>query len=183
MTARSAEGRASYANRIVKLAVRPPGTGGDAAESMILTTMAVTYHTKETSTFLLSATLTAANQNSTDAPGLYRSCPNGTPKFARRELTPSFSVHVFLLSLNARKTMPWIFTVLQHDNPVQTRYSRQTVRNDNSGSSLHQILQRGLNQLLTFRIKPSEICPFSMELTRPVRLPCIRGTSTPSDFH
>ena len=84
MTARSAEGRASYANRIVKLAVRPPGTGGDAAESM-----------------LLSATLTAANQNSTDAPGLYRSCPNGTPKFARRELTPSFSVHVFLLSLNA----------------------------------------------------------------------------------
>lgn len=101
MTARSAEGRASYANRIVKLAVRPPGTGGDAAESMMLITMAVTYHTKDTSTFLLSATLTAANQNSTDAPGLYRSCPNGTPKFARRELTPSFSVHVFLLSLNA----------------------------------------------------------------------------------
>ena len=101
MTPSSAIGRESWAKRIVKLAVKPPGTGGDATDSIMLIMMAVTYHTKDTSTFLLSATLTAANQNSIVAPGGYRSCPNGTPKFARRGSTPSFSVQVLLFSVNA----------------------------------------------------------------------------------
>lgn len=84
ITARSDTGRPSWAKRMAKLAVMPPGTGGEARESMMLTTTAVTYHTMETSIPLLSATLTAANQNSTEDPGGYSSCPNGTPKLPRR---------------------------------------------------------------------------------------------------
>ena len=101
MTARSDAGSASWVNRMVKLAVMPPGTGGDAMERMTLMNIAVTSHTADTPVPLLSATLTAANQDSTDAPDLYSSCPNGTPKFAIRSLMPSFSTHVLLLSTSA----------------------------------------------------------------------------------
>ena len=73
ITARSDTGSASWENRIVKLAVMPPGTGGDAAERMTLITTAVNNHTGEISIRLFSATLTAANQNSPATPGLYRS--------------------------------------------------------------------------------------------------------------
>lgn len=41
MTARSDAGSASWVKRMVKLAVRPPGTGGDAAERMMLMNTAV----------------------------------------------------------------------------------------------------------------------------------------------
>lgn len=78
ITARSDAGSPSWAKRIVKLAVMPPGTGGDATERMMLTATAITIHTADTSVPLLSATLTAANQNSTDAPGGYSNCPNGS---------------------------------------------------------------------------------------------------------
>ena len=102
MTARSETGSESWVKRMVKLAVMPPGTGGAAAERMMLMNAAVMSHTADTSVPLLSATLTAANQNSTATPGLYSICPNGMPKFARRSLTPSFSIHVFY----CRQTLP-----------------------------------------------------------------------------
>ena len=70
MTARSDTGSPSWANSIVKLAVMPPGTGGAAADIMMHTRTAVTIHAADTSVPPLSATLTAANQNSTDTPGL-----------------------------------------------------------------------------------------------------------------
>ena len=61
MTARSDAGSASWVKRMVKLAVKPPGTGGDAAERMMLMNTAVTSHAADTPMPLRSATLTAAN--------------------------------------------------------------------------------------------------------------------------
>ena len=70
MTARLDTGSESWIKRMVKLAVRPPGTGGTAAERMMLTNTAVTSHAADTPVPLLSDTLTAANQNSNEALGL-----------------------------------------------------------------------------------------------------------------
>ena len=84
MMPRSDAGRVSWVKRIVKLAAIPPGTGGAAIESMMQITTAVIYQAIDTSVPLLSATLVAANRNSIGTPGLYRICPKGTPKLARR---------------------------------------------------------------------------------------------------
>ncbi len=70
-------GRDSCVNRIVKLAVIPPGTGGAAAERIIQIAVAVINQASDTSVPSLSATLIAANQNNTDTPGLYRIWPTG----------------------------------------------------------------------------------------------------------
>ena len=55
-------GRDSCVNRIVKLAVIPPGTGGAAAERIIQIAVAVINQASDTSVPSLSATLIAANQ-------------------------------------------------------------------------------------------------------------------------
>ena len=70
MIARFVVGSPSWINKIVKLALMPPGTGGAAADRIMQTIKAVTIHVTEVSAPLLAAELMAANQKRTEAPGL-----------------------------------------------------------------------------------------------------------------
>jgi hypothetical protein len=101
ITASFSAGNPSCEKRIEKLALIPPGTGGAAAERTMHITIAVMIQTSVTCMFSCMATLRAANQNNTDTPGLYRICPNGTPKLASFLLTPSLFMQVLILSENA----------------------------------------------------------------------------------
>ena len=101
MIARLDAGSPSCENRIVKVTVAPPGMGGVASDIRMMITAAMIHHGADTSTRLFSATLIAASQYTAAVAGLYRSCPKGMPKFAGLSLTPSFPIHVFLLSASA----------------------------------------------------------------------------------